>query len=44
VSHIAQLRSGEGRRPLYVLNLLLTANNRQTDIVEERGDTEGCLV
>lgn len=44
MAHTAQLRSGEGRRPLYVLNLLLAANNNQTDIVEERGKTEGCLV
>ena len=29
---------------LYVLDLLLTTNNNQTDIVEERGDTDGFLV
>ena len=44
MAHTAQLRSGEGRRPLYVLNLLLSASNNQTDIMGERGDTEGFSV
>jgi hypothetical protein len=37
VAHTAQLRSGEGRGPLYVLNVLLSTSNNQTDIVDERG-------